>query len=104
MSPADLSLQVSAKLEQLFPCEQRTTAAALLEAECGSGLPLIASQGAEGIERIRCAVLKISEGSLEKLHAAVQLANDDWRDVLVAAGFANSALAHISWLESETRT
>ena len=104
MLPPYLSGKVRAKLEQLFPHEQRTAAAELLEAECGAGLPLIDSQGAEGIERIRCAVLKISEGSLEKLHAAVQLANTDWRDVLVAAGFANSALAHLSWLESESRT
>jgi hypothetical protein len=104
MLPAYLSVKVRAKLEQLFPHQQRTAAAELLEAECGAGLPLISSQGAEGIERIHCAVLKISEGSLEKLHAAVQLANTDWRDVLVAAGFADSALAHLSWLESENRT
>lgn len=104
MSFAHLSPKVSAKLEQLFPQEQRTAAAALLETECGAGLPLIASQGAEGIERIRCAALKISEGSLEKLHTAVQLANSDWRVVLVAAGFANSALAHLPWLESEAHT
>ena len=101
MSSASLDCKTLAKLEQLFPKEQRTAAAALLETHCGTGPPLVTAQGLEGIERIRCAVLKISEGSLEKLHAAVQHANNDWRDVLVAAGFANNVLAHLSWLEGE---
>src|SRR4051794_16612034 len=100
MSHTALSIELRARLDQLFAEEHRLTAAALLENKCGAGLPLIAAQGPEGIERIRCAALKLSEGSLEKLHAAVQLANNDWRDVLVAAGFAHSAQAHLSWLAS----
>lgn len=99
MPPIPLSIRVKARLEQLFPQEQRPEAVCLLESKCGAGLPLIEAQGAEGIERIRCAALKISDGSLEKLHEAVQLANTDWRDVLVAAGFAESMLAHLSWLQ-----
>ncbi|MES2048975.1 MAG: hypothetical protein V4447_11285 [Pseudomonadota bacterium] len=97
-----LDIKLRIKLEQLFPHSQRIVAEKLLEAQCGTDLPLIAEQGIDGINRIRCAVLKISEGSLEKLHAAVQIANIDWRDVLVAADFANDALAHISWLECKS--
>lgn len=99
MSSIPLTIRTRAKLEQLFPQGQRSEAVDLLEAKCGAGLPLIEAQGAVGIERIRCAALKISDGSLEKLHEAVQLANTDWRDVLVAAGFAESMLAHLSWLQ-----
>jgi hypothetical protein len=99
MSSIPLTISTRAKLDQLFPQEQRSEAVDLLEVKCGGGLPLIEAQGAEGIERIRCAALKISDGSLEKLHEAVQLANIDWRDVLVAAGFADSTLAHLSWLK-----
>lgn len=102
MPPTSLSIMMRAKIDQLFPQEQRAKAATLLEIECGDGLPLIAMQDVEGIERIRCAALKISEGSLEKLQAAVQLANTDWRDVLVAAGFASSVIAHLAWLENES--
>lgn len=94
-----LTIRTRTKLEQLFSQDQISEAVDLLEAKCGTGLPLIDAQGAEGIERIRCAVLKISDGSLEKLHEAVQLANTDWRDVLVAAGFAESLRAHLSWLQ-----
>jgi hypothetical protein len=34
---------------------------------------------------------------MEKLGAAVKLANADWRDLLVAAGFADSVDAHKHW-------
>jgi len=34
---------------------------------------------------------------MEKLRAAVKLANADWRDLLVAAGFADSVDAHKHW-------
>lgn len=101
MPTAPLGNKVSRKLETLFPPEHRAAAAALLEAECGAGLPLIDVQGPAGIERIRSAALKLSEGSLEKLHTAVRLANVDWRDVLVAAGFGNSLRAHLAWLDSD---
>lgn len=90
------------KLEQLFPQEQWPVAMALLESECGNSLPLIEKQGLEGIERVRCAALKLSEGSLEKLRTAVRVAQSDWRDVLVAAGFANSLVAHLVWLKGES--
>ena len=34
---------------------------------------------------------------MEKLRAAVKLDNADWRDLLVAAGFADSVDAHKHW-------
>jgi hypothetical protein len=96
-----MSPETRRKLEQLFSPEQWSVAIEVLEAACGKNLPLIEKQGAEGIERVRCAALKLSGGSLEKLQAAVRLAQNDWRDVLVAAGFANSLTAHLAWLGGE---
>ena len=101
MSHAALSTKLGAKVDQLFAAEHRAAATELLEQHCGAGLPLIAAQGPEGIERVRCAALKLSEGSMEKLNVAVRLANTDWRDVLVAAGFAQSMRAHLAWLDGE---
>jgi len=46
---------------------------------------------------VRFAALKLSEGNKDKLLRAAQLAQYDWRDLLVAAGFANDAEAHNSW-------
>jgi hypothetical protein len=91
-----MSPEVRRKLEQLFLPEQWLAAIEVLESECGSNLPLIEKQGVEGIERVRCAALKLSGGSLEKLQAAVRMAQNDWRDVLVSAGFANSLTAHLA--------
>ena len=53
----------------------------------------------EGIERVRASVLKLSEGSMDKLRYAVKVAKEDWRDVFVAAGFGHDPLAHRVWLQ-----
>ena len=53
-----------------------------------------------GLERIRFAVLKLSDGDVEKLDAAVNLAKTDWRDLLVAAGFGDSLTEHDCWADS----
>jgi len=50
-----------------------------------------------GLERFRFAALKLSRGRMDKLADAVRLANKDWRDLLVAAGFADSVDAHKDW-------
>jgi hypothetical protein len=71
----------------------------LLVDECGSNLPLYIPSTPEGLERIRFAVLKISNGNEEKLLEAISLAKRDWRDVLVWAGFANDLEAHNKWAE-----
>ena len=71
----------------------------LLAEECGSNLPLYKPSTPEGLERVRLAVLKISNGDEEKLHEAIALAKHDWRDVLVWAGFGNDLEAHKKWAE-----
>ena len=85
------------KVRELFPKEQYSEAAKLLETECGNNLPFLQHESAEGLERFRFAALKLSQGSLEKLRSAIDLAKRDWRDLLVAAGFANSVDAHKIW-------
>lgn len=52
----------------------------------------------EMVERIAAAALKVSEGSLERLEAATELAATDWRDLLMAAGFGHDVSAHKAWL------
>ena len=65
--------------------------------ECGANLPLYKPATPEGLERIRLAVLKISNGDQDKLLEAILLAKRDWRDVLVWADFANDLDAHTRW-------
>lgn len=54
------------------------------------------------VERIRAAALKCSGGSIARLEAAVKLAQTDWRDLLMAAGFGDALGAHTTWLHDVT--
>ena len=49
------------------------------------------------MERIWLATLKLSDGSITAFENAVLLAQIDWRDVLLGAGFGNDLDAHIKW-------
>jgi hypothetical protein len=49
------------------------------------------------MERIRFAVLKLATESEAGLDAAVNLANTDWRDLLMSAGFGKDLDAHEKW-------
>jgi hypothetical protein len=95
---APLSSALSAKIVRVFG-DQAPVASQLLLERCGASLPRIAKQGETGIERVRCAVLKLSEGDMGKLEHAVDRANIDWRDVLVWSGFS-AGDTHKAWLET----
>ena len=82
----------------LFDPSEQAEAGQLLVELCGSNLPLCEDSDAASLERLRFAALKISGGRLAELYSAVELANIDWRDLLVAADFANDTEAHKSWV------
>ena len=50
------------------------------------------------MERIRFSVLKLIEGKIDKLISAIELAQIDWRDLLMAAGFGYDTDAHNKWI------
>ena|ERR1051326_6239391 len=84
-------------VERLFSPEQRQEAGRLLEESCGDNLPFYENADASALERIRFAVLKISEGDIAKLRDAIKVAQVDWRDTLMGAGFGHSLTAHQQW-------
>lgn len=92
-----LSAEARRRLEALFPETSRAAAATLLEERCGAALPLSRGVSSDSFDRIRFAVLKLSRGDLARLRLQVDAASRDWRDVLVAAGFADDIYAHRSW-------
>lgn len=49
------------------------------------------------MERIRFAVLKLSQGNISKLLRAIDEARIDWRDLFMAAGFGYDVNAHETW-------
>jgi len=104
MSNVQLSANTLHLVRRIFPPREHALIIATLEARCGSGLPLWDSPTPEGLERIRFAVLKLSSGSVQEFERAIAIANADWRDVLVAAGFGSSVLAHRNWHDAQIRT
>lgn len=78
----------------MFDGADRATARNLLERDCGKNLAGVPDRG---LDRIRIAVLKLSDGDLERLVEAIVLAQIDFRDALVAAGFGDDVRAHESW-------
>lgn len=92
-----LSKPTKARLDALFREEDRATAAKLLIDECGDALPCTSNKTADFWDRIRFAVIKLSAGDMTKLKEQIECAKRDWRDTLVAAGFADDPQAHRSW-------
>ena len=69
----------------------------LLREQCGDNLPLVKATSKDLVERIRFAVLKLSHGDMNQLQRHIKGAGRDWRDVLMAAGFAHRLTAHKEW-------
>lgn len=76
-------------------------AADLLVANCGDNLPFNQPADARSLERIRFAVLKLSNGNLAALRQAIEVAQIDSRDVLMAAGFGQDVRAHQAWFPGD---
>ena len=84
-------------VKKFYPLEQQKTVIQLLENECADNLPFLEKESSAGLERFCFAVLKIGKSNFKKFQQALELANQDWRDLLVAAKFANSKKAHLEW-------
>ena len=89
-----LSKHTELRLERLFAGDGLVKARRLLEEDCGEN---VAGWRGAGLDRLRAAVLKMSGGSISRLGDAVVLAQTDFRDALVSAGFADDIHAHEDW-------
>jgi len=96
-SGPELSPETLRRVDILFPPEDRERAKALLYEQCGANLPSLGKADMYQLERFRFAALKYSDGNLLMLESAVELAQLDWRDLLMATGFANDVEAHRRW-------
>ena len=92
-----LSMETRRRLDALFDEPARAKAAHLLVTQCGSNLPFDEASDAQSLERVRFAALKPSNGDLGELQKAIELAQIDARDLLMAAGFGRDVRAHESW-------
>lgn len=95
--PVSLSDATEARLIRAFSGEDLLEARALLEADCAENVPLWNACTPSGLDRLRIAAIKASGGTIAGLVDALVLAETDWRDLLVSAGFGYDVTAHESW-------
>ncbi len=83
---------------KIFSEEKREEVEGLLRLECAENIPFCENHNQFQMERIRFSVLKLSEGKMDKLVKAIELAQVDWRDLFMAAGFGHDPEAHEKWV------
>jgi hypothetical protein len=93
-----LSAEVEKRIELLFAPEEQAEARSMLvdvdwPESCWS---------AANPDRVRFGVLKLSHGRLQELRDAVKLANLDFRDALMAAGFGDPE-SYRRWIPGRKR-
>ena len=91
------TLLVQYHVARLFPAEEQDEVTRLLQEDCTTALPLTGNASADFFERVQCAALRLSQGRMDGLYDAIALAQTDWRDLLVAAGFAEDPRTHKDW-------
>ncbi|NNE82591.1 MAG: hypothetical protein HKN28_01335 [Alphaproteobacteria bacterium] len=94
---SELSPIVESHIARLFRPKEQSEVAHLLANDCGTTLAGAENASLESLARIQCAALKLSGGSMDKLYDAIALAQTDWRDLLVAADFAQDTQANGDW-------
>ena len=97
MKMQSLSPETLRRVNLLFEEGDRASAIAMLTQECGNNLPLLGNADMFALERFQFAALNLSNGTLVGLTKAVSLAKEDWRDLLMSAGFGD-VTAHKRWL------
>ena len=95
--PPKLSPQTKRLVEKLFSPSQVPEATQWLEDECGNNLSSCEAYDEYQMERIRFAAIKLSQGDMMKLLAAIDEARMDWRDLFMAADFGQDVNAHVIW-------
>jgi hypothetical protein len=91
-----LSGRARACIAALFRPEDVAQAERRLES-CTDDRRLIADVEGQGSDRIQLALIRFSDGSLERLELALDLFRRDWRDLLMASDFADDVRAHETW-------
>jgi hypothetical protein len=76
----------------------------LLDEECSVHLPAVKPEWTVLIERIQASVIRRSAWQVPSIRKGVDRAKSDWRDLLVAAGFAHDLDEHGRWIERALET
>lgn len=85
----ELSEKTIEIINVLFLYNDRKQVEELLKMECAENVFFCENMNPFEMERIRFSVLKLSQGEISKLLDAIELAQTDWRDLFMAAGFGD---------------
>jgi hypothetical protein len=92
-----LSARTLAIAQSLFSEKDLKIVESLLLEGCTNKLPGCDDWSQENLERVWISVLKLSNGNVNKLLNAIELANTDYRDLFMSAGFGYDSQAHRLW-------
>jgi hypothetical protein len=93
-APVPLSAATEERLNVLFPGPERGRAKEMLLRL--PGLPKV-SKNPDELDRIRFALLRLSNGSINELEEWIYELGSDYRTVLLESGFCHDVHAHESW-------
>ncbi|ROQ19482.1 hypothetical protein EDC38_0064 [Marinimicrobium koreense] len=94
---SELSNRTKKIVHYLYKSREALEVCDMLETECGTEALSCSSWSPEQMERIHFAVLKLANGSSMDLDSAIQLAQLDWRDLIMSAGFGKDTRVHEIW-------
>jgi len=94
---SELSESTKKLVHVLYESREALEMCDILENECGT--EALSSEGwsPSQMERIRFSVLKLVKENRMEIDSAVELAQKDWRDLLMSAGFSADTTAHEKW-------
>lgn len=92
-----LSKNTKGIVHRLYKSSEAKKVCDILEFECGTEKISCEGWTPEQMERIRFAVLKLDTEKKLDLYSAIKLAQVDWRDLLISAGFAEELNSHEVW-------
>ena len=94
---SELSNRTKKIVHDFYKSREALEVCDMLETECGTEALYFRGWSPEQMERIHFAVLKLAKENSMDLDSAIQLAQLDWRDLLMSAGFGNDTKAHEIW-------
>ena len=84
-------------IEELFSSGECRSVQDLLLADCSNNLAGCDGWQSESLERVWLSILKLNSGNLDKLYSAISLAQTDYRDLFMSAGFGEDIYSHKKW-------
>lgn len=99
-----LSNRTRRLIARLFSKAEGTVISDCLYRSVSANIPFCSDSSPEDMERIRFAILKMTKQSPLNLAVGISLAQSDWRDLLMAAGFGDDEDQHMTWYNEQVKS